>query len=59
MVKVVLELVLNDSWDGYVRDNVNNGLLLEDILSTLGSDQKDIQEEVVSATIKSKQIIHT
>lgn len=56
MVKVKLEMVLNNSWDGYCENDINEDILLSDILTTL-QDQKLVQEEVVSVTIKSKHII--
>lgn len=56
MIKVKLEIILNNSWDEYITDNINEDLLLEDILTTL-SDQRSSQEEVDSITIISKHLI--
>ena len=56
MIKVKLEIILNDSWDGYIDPLVDDNSLIQDLLSTI-SDQRDFQEEVVSVTIKSKQRI--
>ena len=56
MVKVKLEILLNSSWDGYIDPIVSDDALLQDLLTTL-SDQRVTQEEVVSITIKSKQLL--
>lgn len=56
MVKVKLEILLNSSWDGYIDPMVSDNALLQDLLTTL-SDQRVTQEEVVSITIKSKQLL--
>lgn len=56
MIKVKLEIILNDSWDDYADPMVNEDSLLQDLLTTL-QDQRVTQEEVVSVTIKSKQFI--
>ena len=56
MVKVRLEIILNDTWDGYGDKMVSEDTLLQDLLITL-QDQRTTQEEIVSVTIKSKQVI--
>ena len=56
MIKVKIEMVLNDSWDGYIKDGINDDSMLDDLLSTI-QDQRNFQEEVLSVTIKSKQLV--
>lgn len=56
MIKVKVEFILNDSWDDYSSREVNEDVLLQDLMTTL-LDQKVRQEEIVSVTIKSKQLI--
>ena len=56
MIKVKVEFILNDSWDDYSNREVNEDVLLQDLMTTL-LDQKVRQEEIVSVTIKSKQLI--
>lgn len=56
MIKVKLEIVLNESWDGYADKSVSEDTLLLDLLTTL-QDQRSLQDEVLSITIKSKQLI--
>jgi len=56
MIKVKVEFILNDSWDDYSSMEVNEDVLLQDLMTTL-LDQKVRQEEIVSVTIKSKQLI--
>ena len=56
MIKVKVEFILNDSWDDYSDREVNEDVLLQDLMTTL-LDQKVRQEEIVSVTIKSKQLI--
>lgn len=56
MIKVKLEVILNDSWDGYGDKMVSEDALLQDLLITL-QDQRTSQEEIVSMTILSKHLI--
>ena len=56
MIKVNLEFVLNDSWDDYSDKNINEDILLQDLMTTL-LDQRVRQEEILSVTIKSKQLL--
>lgn len=56
MIKVKLEILLNDSWNDYGDKMVSEDTLLQDLLITL-QDPRTSQEEIVSVTIKSKQLI--
>ena len=56
MIKVKVEFILNDSWDDYGSKEVNEDILLQDLMTTL-LDQRIRQEEIVSVTINSKQLI--
>ena len=54
MIKVKLEIILNDSWDGYL--DCLDETLVEDLITTI-QDQRTLEEEVKSITIKSKHKI--
>lgn len=56
MLKVRIEFILDDSWNDYGDIGVNEDVLLEDLMTTL-LDQKVRQEEILSITIKSKQLV--
>ena len=57
MLKVKLEIILNEDWDNYADPHIiDDNTLLQDVIDTL-TDQRAYQEEVVSMTIKSKQCI--